>query len=370
MYKSWRIRQAVAGLLLLGLWATRAQEKPATPLKVGLEYRSIPVSKPYYWRGARTHALSALVWYPAAASAKEEPQWVGPPERPLFGVGLASVNAPIAEGKTRYPLVALSHGTGGSALMMAWFGTALAANGYIAVAVNHPGNNGAEGYTAQGFSAWWERARDLSTVIDAMIADPTFGSRIDPRRIGAAGFSLGGYTVIEIAGGITVPADFTAFCGSPMADNICKSPPEFPTLLEDFRRLSQSDAEFQASLRHASDSYRDPRVRAVFAMAPALGPAFPAAGLAKISIPVEIVAGSGDTNVPVDSSAKYFAATIPGAKLTILPGKGHYVFLGTCTAQGRKALPVLCDDGPGVDRDSVHAKAVALALAFFASNLK
>ena len=95
--------------------------------------------------------------------------------------------------------------------MMAWFGCTLAANGYIAVAVNHPGNNGAEGYTVLGFSTWWERARDLSTVIDAMLADPAFGSRIDARRIGAAGFSLCGYTVIEIAGGITVPADFTAF---------------------------------------------------------------------------------------------------------------------------------------------------------------
>ena len=42
------------------------------------------------------------------------------------------------------------------------------------------------------------------------------------------------------------------------------------------------------------------------------GPAFRAASLAKISIPVEIVAGEADTNVPVASSAKYFAANIRG----------------------------------------------------------
>jgi len=41
--------------------------------------------------------------------------------------------------------------------------------------------------------------------------DSTFGTRIDGSRIGAAGFSLGGYTMIEIAGGITDPAAFMDF---------------------------------------------------------------------------------------------------------------------------------------------------------------
>jgi len=48
---------------------------------------------------------------------------------------------------------------------------------------------------------WWERARDLSAVIDGMLSDPTFMPRIDRQRIGAAGFSLGGYTMIAIAQG-------------------------------------------------------------------------------------------------------------------------------------------------------------------------
>jgi predicted dienelactone hydrolase len=56
-----------------------------------------------------------------------------------------------------------------------------------------------EPYTVQGFTLWWERAKDLSTVLDDVLADPDFGPHIDRRRIGAAGFSLGGYTVIEFA---------------------------------------------------------------------------------------------------------------------------------------------------------------------------
>jgi predicted dienelactone hydrolase len=67
-------------------------------------------------------------------------------------------------------------------------------------------------------------------------------------------------------------------------------------------------------------------------MAPALGLTFRPASLTKISIPVEIVAGEGDTNVPAGSGAKYLAGNIPGAKLLIYPGVvEHYVLLDSCT---------------------------------------
>jgi predicted dienelactone hydrolase len=348
-----------------------AKASAAAEFKVGLESRSFSPQEPYNWRGAKTHALLTTVWYPAAATAVEKPIEI-PGLSQLFRLGNAAQNAQLPASPAKFPLLVLSHGTGGSALSIAWLGEALAAHGYIAAAVNHPGNNGAEPYTAEGFSTWWERARDLSVVIDEMLADSKFGSRIDPNRIGAAGFSLGGYTMIEIAGGITDPAAYQEFCASPRADNICKSPPEFPTLFEDFNRLAKTDPAFQANLlRHASDSYRDPRVRAVFAIAPALGPAFRPASLSKISIAVEIVAGQADTNVPIESNAKYFAKNIAGAKLTVFPGNvAHYTFLDSCAETARSTRPLLCTDGAGVDRDAIHAKTSALAVEFFQTTLK
>ena len=180
--------------------SVRVEGKPSSEFKVGSTFRKfIPADKAYNWRGAQTHALLATVWYPAAASAVEHPVEI-PGLSQIFVLGDAAQDASIASAPAKFPMIVLSHGTGGSALTMSWLGTALAARGYIAVAVNHPGNNGAEAYTAQGFSTWWERARDLSVVIDSMLADPTFGSHVDANRIGAAGFSLGGYTMIEIAG--------------------------------------------------------------------------------------------------------------------------------------------------------------------------
>jgi predicted dienelactone hydrolase len=106
-------------------------------------------------------------------------------------------------------------------------------------------------------------------------------------------------------------------------------------------------------------------------MAPALGPAFRAEGLRKISIPVEIVAGAADSNVPVESSARYFAAHIPRARLTIYPGGvGHYDFLDSCTDLGRQNLPLLCADPPDVDRDAIHRRTIEMAVRFFDANLR
>jgi predicted dienelactone hydrolase len=340
--------------------------------KVGIAYRTFKIDGAYSWRGAKEHALTSVIWYPADPGSVEKPQWIGAPDKPLLSLGQAAQDAHVVSSPAKFPMILLSHGTGGSALNMAWLGTVLASHGYIAVAVNHPGNNGiTDPYTLRGFSLWWDRATDLSTVIDKVLGDTTFGTRIDPKRIGAAGFSLGGYTMIELAGGTTDLAAFAKFCKSSSADAICKSPPEFPNLFSQIDDLAKTDPDFQQSLRQAGNSYRDPRVRAVFALAPALGPAFSIASLKRISIPVEIVAGAADQNVPIGTSAKHFAANIPGAKLTLFPGAvAHYVFMPVCTEQGSKELASVCTDGIGVNREDIHAKTLARILTFFAVNLK
>lgn len=341
--------------------------------KVGMRRQSFTPPGHYNWRGAQTHALGIQIWYPGDAAAVEKPQSIGPPNQPLFTVGAAADDAELAAAPARLPLVLMSHGTGGSAAMMGWLGSALAAHGYIAVAVNHPGNNALEAYTQQGFRSWWERAHDLSVVLDHLLADPVFGARIDRARVGAAGFSLGGYTMMALAGAVTDRAAYDAFCRSPRADGMCKPPPEFDGDL--FARggeakLAVQDPDFAASLARSGDSYRDPRVRAVFAMAPALGPAFPVAGLKRVTIPVAIVAGSADSQVPPATSARYFVTNLPHATLTLLPGVDHYVFLAECTDAGRRARPLLCADGTGLTRAMVHARTAQLALDFFAARLR
>lgn len=337
--------------------------------KVGVTTRDFSPAEPYDWRGAKTQALRTTIWYPAADGAREEPQWIGPPIVPFFSAGSAARDAAPAAGARR-PLILLSHGNGDMATALAWLGTALASRGFVVVAVNHPGNNALEDYTVEGFSLWWLRAVDLSAVIDAMLDDKTFGGQIDPARIGAAGHSLGGYTVIAIAGGITNPAQLEAFCRSPAADASCKPPPPSSDMRQRSLARLSSDPDFRRRYGKADTSYRDGRVRAVFALAPGPGQIFTPESLGGISVPVTIVAGSADEIVPAASAAETYAKAIPHATLTLFQSAGHFAFIGTCTVVGRFVFRVPCRDPDGTDRDAVHAETIRLALDFFTVNLR
>jgi predicted dienelactone hydrolase len=318
------------------------------------------------WSGTGPRPMRTAVWYPAADDAKESEN-VG---APMFDGGLVAPSAPVSSRAPTYPLVLLSHGTGGSAIQLMWLGRYLAARGYIVAAVNHHGNTGIERYQPQGFMLFWERPRDLSAVLDLLLTDPLLGPHIDRTRIGAAGFSLGGYTALAAAGARLSPERYDDFCASPARDFTCGPQAEFPDARKLFDAIKNTDPVVQESLSRAHDSVLDPRVRAVFAIAPVLGGGFSKRGLKTVKIPVEIVVGSSDAVAPVATNAKYFAANIKGARLTILPGGiGHYTFLADCTPEGRGGLPI-CRDAAGVDRAAVHAQVSQMAVEFFGRTLK
>lgn len=62
-----------------------------------------------------------------------------------------AIDAPLSRRRAKYPLLLLSHGTGGSADSLDWLGAALAAAGYVVAGANHPGNNVLELLTREGF---------------------------------------------------------------------------------------------------------------------------------------------------------------------------------------------------------------------------
>ncbi|MDO5612909.1 MAG: hypothetical protein Q4G14_06655 [Paracoccus sp. (in: a-proteobacteria)] len=141
----------------------------------------------------RARLVSGLIWYPAGASTYAVPIGDGP----LFEPPRALVGAAVAEG--RHPLVLLSHGSGGNADGLGWLSSGLAGHGAIVLAVKHPGSTTGDssGWRALDFSA---RAADLSAALDQLLADPGFAAFIDPDRISALGFSLGGATAPGLGG--------------------------------------------------------------------------------------------------------------------------------------------------------------------------
>jgi predicted dienelactone hydrolase len=314
------------------------------------------------WEGTGARPLRTDIWYPAVDSAEEADIFLGPPNAALFKAGRAAREAELFPAP--FPLVLLSHGTGGAALQLGWLAGGLAAHGYLVAGVNHHGNNALEPYRVQAFLQPWERALYLSVVLNLLLDDKMFGPLINRQQIGAAGFSLGGYTVIALAGGVLDALQ--AVYQDTKRDLLQDMPPEFSdpaTLVAQLKALLENDTNHK-------QSYQDRRIRCVFAIAPALGEAFTPAGLASIEIPVKIVVGEADSLAPATTNASRYACMIKQAELTILEGHvGHYTFLGEGTEVGKQAMPDLCLDAPGIDRAAIHQQVSSMAMEFFDNHL-
>jgi predicted dienelactone hydrolase len=335
---------------------------------VGMSSRDFTDPERTEWGGEDPRPLVTTLWYPTDAAQDSFEVTIGNPEDPLFIAGEAQGNPALSRASEEYPLVLLSHGTGGAGIHLMWLATTLAEHGYIVAAVNHHGNTSAgENYKPEGFMLWWERTRDLSAVLDQLLEDPEIGHRIDPRRVGAAGFSLGGYTVISLAGGITSLEAFEAFCNGPDRDATCEPQAEFPGGAGAFREAARL-VHVQESMAQHDESWRDDRFAAVFAIAPALGGAFTELGLMPIVIPVGILGAERDSVAPNRTNAERLAGYIEGAEYGTIDA-GHYSFLSECTDTGRERLGLFCDESQR-DRSEIHQEAAERVLEFFNRHLR
>lgn len=336
------------------------------PYKVGLRRLFFEDVNRSSWTATGNRPLLAHLWYPAEDTSTEADVFIGPPDAPFAIACRASHNANLLSSIEKFPLVLVSHGTGGLSLHLGWMASFLASQGYIVAGVNHHGNNALEPYVAKGFLHYWERPRDITVLLDYLLADPTLGGRINTNQIGAAGFSLGGFTVLSLAGGVTKVQAFLETLINSGLDLYDLVPPEFDdktAFIEEYKSLHD-----HASI--ADRSYRDERIKAVFSIAPVLGEGFVPAGLHSVSIPVQIVVGSEDFLAPAATNASYFASHIHNSKLTILPNVGHYTFLAVATESGKRDFPLFCIDSEGVDRAAIHRQVGEMAFTFFDKNLK
>lgn len=310
--------------------------------------------------------VRVTIWYPAAASAIEHEVTIGPPDKPTFDVGLVAPNAAFAPDEAQRPVILLSHGYGGTARIMGWFGIALARDGYIVVAADHPGNNGVDKMTVAGAVLSWDRAEDLRAALNVAEKDQTIGPHVDSSRVGVAGFSAGGFTTLVAAGARVEPGRLQRFCEANPDDGICRAQREFNFTPQDVVDLLKRP-EIQAEAAHVGDDHAIPQVRAAFAMAPSLVQSLEPASLERMHVPVEIILGDADTVAPPATNGFVAAKMIPNVSLIRLPGVGHYDFLASCTGSGRATIPICRTDVPQAD---THQQAIEAAEVFFSRQLK
>jgi len=319
--------------------------------------RTLELSDParLAYDGDRPRPIRTHIWYPAD----------GPPGRlewsPLMRPANVVKNAPPAGGPR--PAVMLSHGTGGSVWHLGWLAEGLVAEGYLVVGVEHHGNTAVDKYLPEGFTRVWDRPRDLSRVLDVLADDKL----IDAGRVGVAGFSLGGYTALALLGA-RLDADRYRSMLEGRLD--IEPPAEFPDLLDSLHARVDA-AELAGWPEEAAAPVDDPRIRAAYALAPALSELVDEASLTAIDRPVTVRWGGADENAPPAENGQRVSELIPGADgRSVGERVGHFAFIAEATEAGRAELPELFVDPPGVDRGAVHAGVLADAVAFFNGRLR
>ncbi|MGK9235069.1 prolyl oligopeptidase family serine peptidase [Inquilinus limosus] len=292
-------------------------------------------------------ALTGGVWYPCTTAVPTEIDF-GP-----LNV-TAARDCPVTGGGR--PLVVMSHGVGG------WFGghhdTAemLADAGFIVAAVNHPLDSGqSKTRRPGGIASMIERPADIKRLVDYMLTNWPEAPRIDPERIGAFGFSRGGYTVLAAIG------------GTPDFRMVLSNCPTYPG-----NRWCEQIRDGSAL---AEPLVRDPRIKAAVIADPALGFTFTSAGLAKVMIPVQLWASEhGGDGVLLRDAAMVNRGLAAKPDYRVVPRSGHFAFLAPCGAALAKAVAdfgesEICADANGFDRVAFHRQFNAAVLEFFSRHL-
>ncbi|MFZ6798420.1 alpha/beta hydrolase family protein [Undibacterium sp. Di24W] len=286
------------------------------------------------------------IWYPT--SAQPSAKWAG--NFLMYVADNGSVKG------NNLPLVVMSHGTGGSITSHADLALALASAGNVVAAPMHLDNF--QDMSSVGTPAYISgRTRQLRSTIDHMLTKWKDAKQIDAERIGAFGFSIGGFTVLTATGAKPNLESIAQYCANSR---------EFAC---DMLRQSNSFL-LKAELPAGSDNFeQDTRIKAIVVAAPGLGFSFSGSNaLTTISTPVQLWQGDKDESVPYATNAKVIQDGL-GTKVDfqLVPNAGHYSFLTPC---GPLKMPPICSDPAQFDRAVFHKTMNKRVIAFFAEHMK
>jgi predicted dienelactone hydrolase len=290
--------------------------------------------------------LTVGIWYPAEATET------------LHALGdftqTVAPDAPIA-GRD-LPLVVMSHGGGG------WYGghydtaLALARAGFVAAAVSHAGDT----FDDQSrVLQLWRRPAQLHRLVDFMLSEWPSHGLLNADRIGAFGFSNGGFTVLVAAGGVPDLSQIAPYCEAHPDHDLCEA-------------LKHAGVDFHVGADVPADAWvHDARIKAVVVAAPAFGFVFGSVGLSGVRVPVQLWRAADDRRQPNPYYEEAVRAGLPRPpEYHVVANAGHYDFLPPCGALMSRRMPDICTSLPGFDRAEFHDRFNAEVVQFFRATLR
>ena len=296
---------------------------------------------------ARSRTLKIEVWYPTDEKdgATFYDAMLGPTPTRLLGQAKRGA-APTTK---KFPLIVVSHGQPGTRYQLAYLGEHLASWGFVVANLEHTGSTYQDTTDADYVTSLVYRPEDILFAIAEL---PNFIANADNSNVGLVGYSYGGYSAVNAAGVPLDKAALTEYCQKTNDEGPC-------FVLGDFYRL---EAARGATIK------TDPRIKAIFVMAPYGEPWLGAKSLAKLKVPLFVAGGTNDTAAVYERDVlKYFHRAGSTKKyLLTFAGANHNIY-AECPEAVRGVEN--CFD-PVWDQTQAHVLLEHVATAFFETFLQ
>jgi predicted dienelactone hydrolase len=250
--------------------------------------------------------LSVRIWYPADGAAKgtsvQYDHVLNVPGKAPLSVtssGRALADAPPLKGN-KYPLVLMSHGYGGWSTQFSNLAEHVASRGYVVASIEHADMpvDGVASFLLSFGNVLVDRTLDQKQILARILADvralkTPWSSLVAPEKIGLIGYSMGGYGALATAG---APYTFD------------KDP------------LSKVPDAAKVRLRAADDESAP--IKALVTISPWGGQpesrAWTAQDLAKVKVPVLLIAGNQDDVVNFKDGVSWLYRNMTGTERHML----------------------------------------------------
>ena len=298
---------------------------------------------------ARKRPLTLEVWYPAKLEAGAERtvyrSTVG--ATPYALEGRAGRDAVALEGK--FPLLVYSHGQPGTRLQTVYLLEHLASQGFVVAAIDHTEATYADLKQESYVSGLVNRPLDILFVASEV---PKAVPSADGGNVGLIGYSYGGYSSLNAAGIGLDRENLNAYCKRTNGEGPCFVQGYFGPL---------------EAARGASVAKPDPRIKAVFVMAPYGGPWLSPKALEAMRVPLFVGVGTADAvATPARDGVDVFTKSGSGEKFLLsLEAARHNPWVVCPPEIKANATDYDRCSEPAWDHAASHALTQHFATAFF-----
>ncbi|BFM50488.1 alpha/beta fold hydrolase [Marinomonas sp. THO17] len=299
--------------------------------------------------------LKTSLWYPTTESF---PKDLIADNRAFAGTRVVRIGQP-ANGS--YPLVVMSHGYRGNWRNQNWLAMKLVQAGYIVAAVDHPGTTSFN-HDPNLAKQWWARPGDISRLLDWLLERSDLRRHLDPQRISAIGHSLGGWTVMALAGAKVDIEQLAEACRPTPNSRVCG-------LRGEFGMLEASES--------AHNNLKDSRIKKLVSLDLGLAKSFSLQSLSELTRPTLILAAGIDIgDLPQQQESGFLAQYLPQqtTQYKVYSNASHFSFMQLCKPGAIELLEeevpgdgIICLNEPNTSREALHDTIFQDILAFLSS---